>query len=213
MGSPMVFHTAPPQPASKARMTCSPQLVGGPEASQKGLGLRMPMKSRGQVSHGAPPWLLRDARAGQRRRSPAPRACRPPPRPPPRGRRSRSRRRRSTAGCAVRPVGRSTTMEPPRTSMPPVSSQHVRPSRDWPSAGITMSHGKSKSEPGTALGVAAAARIRLARAASARTSPPRRVRPAPRSATGCASQWKRTPSSFACSYSKAKAGISFSVRR
>src|SRR5580765_6126419 len=44
MGSPMVFHTAPPQPASKARMTCSPQLVGGPEASQKGLGQRMPAK-------------------------------------------------------------------------------------------------------------------------------------------------------------------------
>src|SRR5215472_3113215 len=34
----MVFHTAPPQPASKARRTWSPQLAGGPEASQKGLG-------------------------------------------------------------------------------------------------------------------------------------------------------------------------------
>src|ERR1035438_8015727 len=44
MGSPMVFQTAPPQPASKARMTCSPVLVGGPEASQKGLGQRMPAK-------------------------------------------------------------------------------------------------------------------------------------------------------------------------
>src|SRR5436305_3244011 len=44
MGSPMVFHTAPPQPASKARMICSPQLVGGPEASQKGFGQRMPAK-------------------------------------------------------------------------------------------------------------------------------------------------------------------------
>src|SRR5215469_4645814 len=42
MGSPMVFQTAPPQPASNARMTCSPQLVGGPEASQNGFGLRMP---------------------------------------------------------------------------------------------------------------------------------------------------------------------------
>src|SRR5487761_2101100 len=38
----MVFHTAPPQPASKARMICSPQLVGGAEASQKGLGELMP---------------------------------------------------------------------------------------------------------------------------------------------------------------------------
>src|ERR1035441_8900214 len=44
MGSPMVFHTAPPHPASKARMICSPELVGGPEASQKGLGQRMPAK-------------------------------------------------------------------------------------------------------------------------------------------------------------------------
>src|SRR4051812_13017399 len=40
----MVFQMAPPQPASKARMICSPQLVGGPEASQKGLGQRMPAK-------------------------------------------------------------------------------------------------------------------------------------------------------------------------
>src|SRR5580658_3405234 len=40
----MVFHTAPPHPASNARMTCSPQLVGGPEASQKGFGQRMPAK-------------------------------------------------------------------------------------------------------------------------------------------------------------------------
>src|SRR5580700_8368835 len=42
MGSPMVFHTAPPQPASNARFTWSPQLLGGPEASQKGLGDSMP---------------------------------------------------------------------------------------------------------------------------------------------------------------------------
>src|SRR5277367_2832544 len=38
----MVFHTAPPQPASKARMICSPQLVGGAEASQNGFGDWMP---------------------------------------------------------------------------------------------------------------------------------------------------------------------------
>jgi hypothetical protein len=37
-GSPMVFHTAPPQPASKARMIISPVLVGGAEASQNGFG-------------------------------------------------------------------------------------------------------------------------------------------------------------------------------
>src|ERR1700752_4985393 len=40
----MVFQTAPPQPASKARMTCSPVLVGGADASQKGLGEAMPAK-------------------------------------------------------------------------------------------------------------------------------------------------------------------------
>src|SRR5277367_4625832 len=44
MGSPMVFQTAPPQPASKARMTCSPQFVGGADASQKGFIHRMPAK-------------------------------------------------------------------------------------------------------------------------------------------------------------------------
>src|SRR5271165_6255606 len=42
MGSPSVFHTAPPQLASKARITCSPQLAGGPDASQNGFGQRMP---------------------------------------------------------------------------------------------------------------------------------------------------------------------------
>lgn len=40
----MVFHTAPPQPASNALCTCAPELAGGAEASQKGLGERMPAK-------------------------------------------------------------------------------------------------------------------------------------------------------------------------
>ena len=44
MGSPMVFQTAPPQPASKARITWPPVLVGGPEASQKGFGELRPQK-------------------------------------------------------------------------------------------------------------------------------------------------------------------------
>src|ERR1043166_7602340 len=44
IGSPIVFHTAPPQPASKARMTWYAVLVGGPEASQKGFGDRTPQK-------------------------------------------------------------------------------------------------------------------------------------------------------------------------
>src|SRR5580704_14372731 len=38
----MVFQTAPPQPASKARATWSPQLLGGPEASQNGFGDSIP---------------------------------------------------------------------------------------------------------------------------------------------------------------------------
>src|SRR5262252_2769869 len=50
MGSPRVFQTAPPQPASKARMTCSPQLVGGAEASQKGLGHLIPAKVVSRVA-------------------------------------------------------------------------------------------------------------------------------------------------------------------
>src|SRR5581483_12197300 len=40
-----VFHTAPPQPASKARRTWYSEFVGGPEASQKGLGALTPQKS------------------------------------------------------------------------------------------------------------------------------------------------------------------------
>src|SRR6185369_13827720 len=45
IGSPSVFHTAPPHPASNARMTCSPEFAGGAEANQKGFGLLMPAKS------------------------------------------------------------------------------------------------------------------------------------------------------------------------
>lgn len=40
----MVFQTAPPQPYSKARCTWAPELVGGAEANQKGLGDLMPAK-------------------------------------------------------------------------------------------------------------------------------------------------------------------------
>src|SRR5579862_6120665 len=42
IGSPIVFHTAPPQPASNARITCPPVFVGGPDASQNGFGLLTP---------------------------------------------------------------------------------------------------------------------------------------------------------------------------
>src|SRR5262245_33850295 len=40
--SPSVFHTAPPQPASNARLTLYALSVGGAEASQNGLGDSMP---------------------------------------------------------------------------------------------------------------------------------------------------------------------------
>src|SRR5580692_12116971 len=52
MGSPIVFHTAPPHPASKARMICSPQLVGGADASQNGLGHSMPQNVVASVGLG-----------------------------------------------------------------------------------------------------------------------------------------------------------------
>src|ERR1700732_2301618 len=48
----MVFQTAPPHPASNARMTCSPQFVGGAEASQKGLRHLMPQKVVSSVGLG-----------------------------------------------------------------------------------------------------------------------------------------------------------------
>src|ERR1700741_3375401 len=44
IGSPIVFQTAPPQPASNARITCSPQFVGGADASQNGLRHGIPQK-------------------------------------------------------------------------------------------------------------------------------------------------------------------------
>src|SRR4051812_2984007 len=42
IGLPSVFHTAPPHPASNARITCSPELAGGADASQNGFGLLIP---------------------------------------------------------------------------------------------------------------------------------------------------------------------------
>src|SRR5215472_548386 len=44
MGSPIVFQTAPPQPASNARITCPAVFVGGPDASQNGFGDSIPQK-------------------------------------------------------------------------------------------------------------------------------------------------------------------------
>jgi hypothetical protein len=44
MGSPIVFQTAPLHPASNARITWPPVFVGGPDASQKGLGDFNPQK-------------------------------------------------------------------------------------------------------------------------------------------------------------------------
>src|SRR5580704_13900165 len=52
MGAPIVFQTAPPQPASNARMICSPQFVGGADASQKGLRHWMPQNVVSSVGLG-----------------------------------------------------------------------------------------------------------------------------------------------------------------
>src|SRR3977135_706935 len=93
MGSPRVFHTAPPQPASKARITCSPQLAGGPEASQNGLGQRMP-PAKFVVRSAMLLWL-------------GPRVYLPPPRQPLPCLRSRNHRRRnildSMSGLSIAP--------------------------------------------------------------------------------------------------------------
>ena len=166
MGSPMVFHTAPPQPASKARMTCSPQLVGGPEASQKGLGQRMPAKS---VVRSAMGFLQRGAP------SPAPRACRRPPRPPLRGRRSRNRRRHNTSGCwCGRWAG------PPRSSRPSVrcrgALQQLHEAR-LPQRRNHHVAGELELGARHRLGRAPAAGIRLAQRVSRRISRRPRGRP------------------------------------
>src|SRR3989442_13833536 len=42
IGSPIVFHTAPPQPASNARITCPAVFAGGPLATPNGGGLKSP---------------------------------------------------------------------------------------------------------------------------------------------------------------------------
>ena len=54
IGSPIVFQTTPPQPASNARATISALLVIGQLASQNGFGLRMPAMSvnRSTPGHG-----------------------------------------------------------------------------------------------------------------------------------------------------------------
>jgi hypothetical protein len=44
IGSPRVFQTAPPQPASNARSIIEPIFVGGAEASQNGFGDFIPAK-------------------------------------------------------------------------------------------------------------------------------------------------------------------------
>src|SRR5277367_5091267 len=48
----IVFQTAPPQPASNARMICSPQFVGGADASQNGLRHGIPQNVVSSVDLG-----------------------------------------------------------------------------------------------------------------------------------------------------------------
>src|SRR6266511_5797339 len=54
IGSPIVFQTAPPQPASNALATWPYVFVGGPEASQKGFGDSIPAKFTRKSAMGPP---------------------------------------------------------------------------------------------------------------------------------------------------------------
>ena len=170
MGSPMVFQTAPPQPASKARMTCSPQLAGGPEASQKGLGHRMPAKL-----------VVRSAMM----RSRSARCVQPSPT---RGALAVGHRVHHfaaavdaiAAGVIFRIAGAAGRRGRPRSSRRRSRRAAWRSRRDCPSAGITMSHATANSRPGSARH-AAAAGIGLAQSRLARIRRPRRGRLARRS--------------------------------
>src|ERR1700758_4916422 len=53
IGSPIFFQTAPPHPASNARITWSPVFVGGPDASQNGFGDSTPQSftRKSAISH------------------------------------------------------------------------------------------------------------------------------------------------------------------
>src|SRR5690348_10640629 len=64
MGVPKVFHTAPPQPASKARITWPPELAGGAEASQNGFGERMPATLQDRSATGASTEVAIDGEGG-----------------------------------------------------------------------------------------------------------------------------------------------------
>ena len=146
----------------------------------------MPREIRGQISHEPPPVAAS--------RSPAPRACRRPPRPPLRGRRSRNRRRRNTSDWrSARSRG------PPRSAVrrvDPATLAAARVSRDLPDRGnhhVARQLELRCPESAARCGV----RSRPARRARcARTSRPPRGRLRSMIATGCASQWKCTPSTL-----------------
>src|SRR2546425_6289800 len=62
IGSPIVFHTAPPQPASNARITCPAVFAGGPLASQNGLSDSRPQNftRRSAIAHLIKPFATTD---------------------------------------------------------------------------------------------------------------------------------------------------------
>ncbi len=155
IGSPTVFQTAPPQPASKARATISPVLVGGALASQNGLGLRIPAMSTARLTPGAPSGAdtalisTRAVTAGTPSAAAIERAAsfpswtafttsRPPlTRSPP----------AHTRGLSVRPVAGSTTTRPPRAPTEKSSTRRSRAS--WPVATMIESSSAVKRAPGT----------------------------------------------------------------
>src|SRR6266536_448365 len=120
MGSPIVFHTAPPQPSSNAFATWTYVFVGGPLANQNGLGLSIPAKFTRRSAIVGTARLKSVTQRTQRNRERccrsltyrAARRCAVPserPRPPrsrSRRRHSHSRRRRTLSDCRSRDVRR-----------------------------------------------------------------------------------------------------------
>ena len=158
IGSPMVFQTAPPQPASNARITISPLLEMGQLASQNGLGLRMPAMS---VNRSTPGTVEAAGLTGTILGPPRPRA-------------STMERAASLPACTasttsappltmspmaqtraleVRPVAGSAAALPSRTGTPrAVSRPLMAAGPSWPTARTTMSSAMSKRSPSVGTG-------------------------------------------------------------
>ena len=114
-------------------MTCSPQFVGGPEASQNGFGQRIRRFAKlvRQISHAAIPCAARFPSATASTTSLPPFTQSPPAK---------------YFGLEVCPVSASTTTRPFLRSTLLHCSRNCR-SRVWPMDGIKRSHSMEKSNP------------------------------------------------------------------